>query len=101
MSWRERISLSDEQIAEFCRAHHVKRMALFGSILRDDWGPGSDVDVLVEFEEGKAPGFGFVAIGRRLGELIGRPVDLSTFQGLDPRLKQDIYGTLRVVYDAA
>jgi len=101
MSWRERLNLTDGQIADFCRQHHIKRMAVFGSILRDDWGPQSDVDVLVEVEPGHVPGFGFIAIGRRLGEVIGRPVDLSTFNGVHPYLRQEIYNTLEVIYDAA
>ena len=101
MSWRERFNLNDEQIAAFCREHHIKRMAVFGSILRDDWGPGSDVDVLVEFETGHVPGFALVAIAQRLGELLGRPADLSTFNGVVPYLLREIYSTLETIYDAA
>ena len=52
------IALSRSWIAEFCRRHHVRSFALFGSILRDDFGPESDIDVLVEFEPGKTPGLG-------------------------------------------
>ena len=49
---RARIALSREQIADFCRRHHVRRLALFGSVIRDDFTPASDIDVLVEFEPG-------------------------------------------------
>jgi predicted nucleotidyltransferase len=53
------IQTSREQIAEFCRRHHIRRLSFFGSILRDDFGPDSDVDVLVEFELGHTPGLAF------------------------------------------
>lgn len=72
------IVLSRSWIAEFCRRHHVRRFALFGSILRDDFGPDSDIDVLVEFEPGKTPGFAFFGMQDELSEKLGRPVDLNT-----------------------
>ena len=72
------ITLSRCWIAEFCRRHHVRRFALFGSILRDDFGPESDIDVLVEFEPGKTPGFAFFGMQDELSERLGRPVDLNT-----------------------
>jgi uncharacterized protein with HEPN domain/predicted nucleotidyltransferase len=59
---RRRISVSDDRIAEFCRRHHIRRLSLFGSVLRDDFGPESDVDILVEFEPGHVPGLGFFAL---------------------------------------
>jgi predicted nucleotidyltransferase len=52
-----RIAVDHEKIADFCRRYHVKRLSFFGSVLRDDFGPGSDVDVLVEFEPEQTPGF--------------------------------------------
>jgi len=54
-----RIHLDRERIADFCRRHHVRRLSLLGSVLRDDFRPDSDVDVLVEFEPGRTPGLGF------------------------------------------
>ena len=72
------ITLSRSWIAEFCRRHHVRSFALFGSILRDDFGPESDIDVLVEFEPGKTPGLAFFGMQDELSERFGRQVDLNT-----------------------
>ena len=55
MSSRLRIDVSSEAIAAFCRRHHIRRLAFFGSVLRDDFTPQSDVDVLVEFERARSP----------------------------------------------
>jgi uncharacterized protein len=58
------ISIDRDALSVFCRRHHITRLALFGSVLRDDLGPDSDVDVLVEFQAGHVPGFNFVSIER-------------------------------------
>jgi predicted nucleotidyltransferase len=73
-----RISIDREKIARFCRKHHIRRLALFGSVLRDDFGPDSDVDVLVEFEPNHVPGLAFFTMENELSEIIGRKVDLNT-----------------------
>ncbi len=73
-----RIAIDRRRVAEFCRRHHVRRLALFGSVLRDDFGPESDVDVLVEFEPGHVPGFAFFDMQEELGGILGRRVDLHT-----------------------
>jgi predicted nucleotidyltransferase len=73
-----RIAVDQRRIAEFCQCHHVRRLALFGSVLRDDFGPASDVDVLVEFEAGHVPGFAFFDLQEELAALLGRRVDLHT-----------------------
>ena len=67
-----------QALADLCRRHHILRLSLFGSVLRDDFGPDSDVDVLVEFEPNRTPGLGFFAIQEELSELLGRQVDLCT-----------------------
>lgn len=74
------ISIDRERLAAFCREQHVKRLALFGSVLRDDFGPESDIDVLVEFEPGHVPGlFGLARLERELSAFFGgRKVDLRT-----------------------
>ena len=56
---RARIEIPQAEIEAFCRKHHIRRLALFGSVLRDDFGPESAMDVLVEFEPGHVPGFEF------------------------------------------
>jgi hypothetical protein len=73
-----RLTIDRDRIAEFCRRHHIRRLALFGSVLRDDFGPTSDVDVLVEFEPGHVPGLAFFTMQEELSRVVGRPVDLNT-----------------------
>ena len=73
-----KIAIDRDAIAVFCRRHHVRRLALFGSVLRNDFAPGSDVDVLAEFESGYVPGLAFFDMERELSELLGRKVDLNT-----------------------
>ena len=73
-----RISLDQKKIVEFCRKNHITKLAFFGSVLRDDFGPNSDVDVLVEFEPGYVPGLAFFAMQAELSEILGRKVDLNT-----------------------
>lgn len=73
------LDIPEEEIAEFCEQHGVKRLSLFGSVLRDDFGPNSDIDVLVEFHPGRTPGmFGFGQMIIELREIFGRDVDLRT-----------------------
>lgn len=81
---RHAIDIPKEAIAVFCRRHHIRRLALFGSALRDDFRPDSDVDVLVEFEPGYVPGLSFFEIEAELGRLMGRAVDLNTPNFLSP-----------------
>lgn len=72
-----RISLPQKEIQAFCQQHHIPRLALFGSVLRDDFRPDSDVDVLVDFEEGVEPGLlEIVAMQDELSQIVGHPVDL-------------------------
>jgi predicted nucleotidyltransferase len=72
------IALPKERIAEFCRRNHIKKLAIFGSVLRPDFRGDSDIDVLVEFEEGHVPGLAFFAMEDELSAIIGRKVDLNT-----------------------
>jgi len=75
---RHGIEMPSDKIAEFCRRHHIRKLSLFGSVVREDFGPESDVDVLVEFEPGHTPGLAFFAMQRELSELLDRRVDLNT-----------------------
>ena len=73
------ISVPRDALAALCREHRIKRLAIFGSALREDFGPESDVDVLLEFEPGRTPGLlGIAGIEARLSALFGREVDLVT-----------------------
>ena len=73
-----KIPIPRQALAEFCRRNHIRRLALFGSVLREDFTPESDVDVLVEFEPEHVPGLAFFALERELSELLGRKADLNT-----------------------
>jgi predicted nucleotidyltransferase len=77
-------------LAAFCRRHHIRRLSLFGSVLRDDFGPSSDVDVLVEFEEGHVPGLEFFGMQEELTSILGHPVDLNTAGFLSPHFREDV-----------
>lgn len=79
-------------MADFCRRHHIRKLSLFGSVLRDDFAPGSDVDVLVEFEEGKVPGlFWLAGMEIELSEILdGRKVDLNTPKSLSRYFRQEV-----------
>jgi predicted nucleotidyltransferase len=75
---RARIEIPRDRVAEFCRRHHIRKLALFGSVLRDDFRPSSDVDVLVEFEPNFVPGLDFFRLESELSKILGRNVDLNT-----------------------
>ncbi|MDO8635980.1 MAG: nucleotidyltransferase family protein [Dehalococcoidia bacterium] len=89
------------QLTAFCRKHYIKKLSLFGSVLREDFRPDSDVDVLVEFEEGHVPGFGIVGIENELGRLVGRKVDLRTPNGLSRYFREEVIREAKVCYGAA
>jgi predicted nucleotidyltransferase len=95
------IPIPREALAEFCRRNHIRRLALFGSVLRDDFRPESDVDVLVEFEPGTRVGLRFFTLERELSELIGRTVDLNTVGFLSPQFVGDVLAEARDLYVAA
>ncbi|MFQ5985096.1 MAG: nucleotidyltransferase family protein [Alphaproteobacteria bacterium] len=93
------VTIPKERIATFCRRHHIRRLALFGSVLRDDFGPESDVDVLVEFRAGHAPGFAFFAMEAELSRILGRKVDLSTPNFLSRYIRDKVLAEALVQYD--
>ena len=95
------IQVDRNRIADFCRRHHIRRLALFGSVLGDDFRPDSDVDVLVEFERDFPVGYlTFAGIARELSELLGRPADVHTWAALKPRIRQAVEGTAEMLYAA-
>ncbi|MGH2633615.1 MAG: nucleotidyltransferase family protein [Tepidiformaceae bacterium] len=89
-----------DAIAEFCKRNHIRKLSLFGSILRDDFGPDSDVDVLVEFEEGKTPGLEYFTMGDELSELLGRRLDFLTEQGISRYFVAEVLAQARPLYVA-
>lgn len=96
------IEIPKEKIAEFCRRNRIRRLAFFGSVLRDDFRPESDVDVLVEFEPEARVGLIMLAgMEIELGQQLGRKVEMHTVKGLNPYFKNDVIGTAEVQYEQA
>ena len=95
------IPIPQEKIVDFCRRNQVRTFSLFGSVLREDFGPESDIDVLVEFED--EAHIGFMALGRmqrELADLLGRQVDLVPRDGLKPQIRDNVLDSAQVLYAA-
>ena len=96
-----RIEVDQERLAEFCRRHHIKTLAFFGSVLRDDFRPDSDVDVLVDFDpDGHVSLLDMIRMERELGELLGRETDLVSKAGLNPLIHDEVISGSEVIYAA-
>ena len=96
------ITIRGEAIREFCRRHRIGRLALFGSVLRDDFSAESDVDVLLEFEPGC--GVGMITLAGmeiELGRILGRKAEIHTYKGLNPQFRDRVLTEAEVLYDAA
>lgn len=96
----EKDLLDKEKIADFCRRNHIRKLSLFGSVLRDDFGPESDIDVLVEFEAGHVPGFfRLFDMEEELSSLLGwRKVDLRTPEDLSRYFRDEVLAQSWVQY---
>jgi hypothetical protein len=98
----KKIDIPQEEIAAFCRRHRIRRLAFFGSVLRDDFTPGSDVDVLVEFEPDARVGLiGFAGMENELSRLLGRKADLNTPGFLSPYFRDQVMREMEVAYEQA
>jgi len=86
---RAQIAIPRERIEACCQRHHIRRLSLFGSVLRSDFRPDSDVDVLVEFEPGYVPGLAFFGMEEELSQILGRKVDLNTPNFLSPYFRNE------------
>ena len=97
-----RITFDRDRLAQICKKHGITKLALFGSVLRQDFGPSSDIDVLVEFEPDHVPGFfGLHRIEQEITALFdNRRVDLLTFRSLNPHLKERILAEAEAQYAA-
>jgi predicted nucleotidyltransferase len=99
---RDRIHVDVEKLVPFCRQHHIRKLSLFGSVLRDDFRPDSDVDVMVEFEPDGVPGLiGFAGIELELEQLVGRKVDLNTPRCFSEPLRDRVMAEAEVLYAAS
>jgi uncharacterized protein len=93
------ITLDHARVVEFCQRHRIRKLSLFGSVLRDDFRPDSDVDVLVEFEPGYVIGLIRLAgIELELAEIVGRKVDLRTPADLSRYFRQEVLNSAEVQY---
>lgn len=93
------INIDQEKIADFCSRHHIRKLSFFGSVLREDFGPESDIDVLVEFEPGHTPGLAFITMQDELSEILGQKVDLNTPGFLSRYFRNQVLAEAEVLYD--
>ncbi len=93
------VEISKDKIADFCRRNHICKLSLFGSVLGDDFGADSDVDVLVEFEPGHVPGLRFIRMQEELSTLFGgRKVDMLTPGFINRRIRSRVLAEAEVQY---
>lgn len=96
------IAIDDHVLREFCRAHGIRTLRLFGSALEGQLQPDSDIDLLVDFDRGRVPGLLTIArLELELGELLGREVELRTPRDLSPYFRDEVTSHARLLYDAA
>ena len=94
------VSVPRAGLASFCRKRGIKRLAVFGSALRSDFGPDSDIDLLVEFEQGRTPGLlGIAGLEFGLSRMLGRKVDLRTAEDLSRRFRHRVIAEAQVQYE--
>ncbi len=100
MTRRNMVFPSKDKIAELCQRHFIRRLSVFGSVLRNDFGPDSDIDILVEFEPGHVPGFfGLFEIEKELSRVCGgRKVDLRTPEDLSRYFRDEVLAHAEVQY---
>jgi hypothetical protein len=94
------VAVNPQALASFCERRHIRRLSFFGSVLRDDFTPGSDIDVLVEFIPGHEPGLEFFAMEEELSALLGRKVDLNTPAFLSPYFREAAMAEAQPAYVA-
>jgi predicted nucleotidyltransferase len=95
------ITIDRTALAVFCKKRHVQKLSLFGSAVRADFRPGSDLDVLVEFDSGHTPGLAFFTLADELSVFFGRKVDLNTIQSLSPYFLKEVLSESETLYDAS
>ena len=93
-----KIAIDRQTITDFCRRHHIRKLALFGSVLREDFRPDSDVDVLVEFEPGQRVGLAFFTMQDELSDLLSHNVELNTPGFLSRYFRDEVLREAQVQY---
>ncbi len=95
------VRFSVAELESVCRRHHVRRLSAFGSVLRSDFSPQSDIDLIAEFQPGQTPGLAFFRLESELATLFGRRVDLNTKASLSPYFRDRVLFEARELYVAA
>ena len=90
-----------DRITSFCKQYHIRKLSVFGSVLRDDFGPDSDIDILIEFEPDSIPSFfKLIEMEEELTELFGRKVDIRTPNDLSRYFRDEVLESAEVQYVA-
>jgi predicted nucleotidyltransferase len=99
MTERTQIEMHKKEIEEFCRKHYIRKLSLYGSVLRDDFNPESDLDILVEFDPDHIPGLIKLAgMEIELTQILGRKVDMRTAQDLSRYFREEVLNSAKVQY---
>jgi hypothetical protein len=100
MKKKSRIRVSKQKIVEFCKRNHIRGLSFFGSVLRDDFTPSSDIDILVEFDPANVPGlFDLTRMEEELSSILGgRKVDMRTPEDLSKYFRDDVLSTAEALY---
>ncbi len=92
------IEIDEDAIKRLCQQYYIRKLSLFGSVLRSDFHHNSDVDILVEFEPGRTPGFEFIDIQDQLSKMIGRSIDLNTPKSLSHHFRAQVIASAKAIY---
>jgi predicted nucleotidyltransferase len=95
----QHITIPYNEISAFCQRHHIRKLALFGSVLQPDFSADSDIDVLVEFDPEHVPGWEFVGLQEELTQMLGREVDLNTYGSLSRHFRDKVVENAQVIYE--
>ncbi len=101
MSYSLEEKIPKDKLAQFCRKNHIRKLSVFGSAVRGQLGPDSDIDLLVEFEQGCTPGlFSIVRMETELAESLGRKVDLRTLADLSQYFRDEVMRNAQIQYQS-
>ncbi len=95
------ITIDQRALADFCKKRHVQKLSLFGSAVRADFQPESDLDLLIKFQPGHTPGLAFFTLSEELSAFFGRKVDLNTPRSLSPYFREQVLSESETLYDAS
>ena len=90
--------IGSEMVSAFCRKHHIRQLAVFGSFIRNDFTPESDIDILVQFDPEHIPGLAFFSMQSELSGILSRKVDLYTMAFLSPEIQEEVKNKAVIIY---